>query len=98
MKKRKNRVYLLIILAAVIFTILISFIISTKLTLSSQEKACLNSGGTITTSSCCGSVNSFPNTCTIGSCGCSPQGSHQVKSCSCGTGMCFNGTTCVVHG
>jgi hypothetical protein len=98
MKKRKNILYLLIIPAAIIFTILIAFIISNKLVLSPQEKACISSGGTITTSSCCGSVNAFPNTCTLGSCGCSPQGSHNVKSCSCGTGMCFNGSSCVTQG
>lgn len=98
MKKGKNILYVLIILAAVIITVSISFIISTKIASSPQQISCINSGGIITTSSCCGSVNAFPNTCTIGSCGCSPQSSHNVKSCNCGQGKCFNGTACVVQG
>jgi len=63
-----------------------------------QEDSCINSGGTVTTSLCCWSASDFPNSCTIGSCGCSPEASHSVKSCNCETGMCFNGSSCVIQG
>ncbi|MDD5341439.1 MAG: hypothetical protein PHC97_03330 [Patescibacteria group bacterium] len=60
-----------------------------------SEQGCLNSGGQVTTSSCCASVGDFPNNCLIGACGCSPTGSHQVKTCGCGTNQCFNGSKCM---
>lgn len=94
----KKSVFLLIALAILVLGVLAFFVISSKFILSPEGKACIVSGGTVTTTLCCGSVDSFPNTCTIGSCGCSPAASHQVKSCSCGEGKCFNGTTCVVQG
>ena len=62
--------------------------------LSETEQACIDSGGQISTSSCCISVKDFPNTCLVGACGCSPDNSHQVKVCDCGTDKCFNGTQC----
>ena len=61
-----------------------------------KEKSCINSGGIPTTASCCQTANDFPNTCLIGACGCSPDNSHQVKSCDCGEGKCFDGEKCVV--
>lgn len=63
-----------------------------------KELACTNSGGTVTTSSCCKSVSGFPNSCLIGACGCSPDNSHDIKTCDCGEGKCFNGTSCVAVG
>lgn len=62
---------------------------------STQEKGCLNSGGIVTTSSCCKSSGGFPNSCLIGACGCSPDNSHEVKTCDCGIDKCFDGVKCV---
>jgi len=58
------------------------------------EKACTNSGGTVTTKLCCVSASDFPNTCLIGACGCAPTDSHEVKFCDCGDGKCWDGTKC----
>jgi len=60
-----------------------------------KQKSCLNSGGTVSTSSCCQATDDFPNTCLIGACGCSPTDSHQVKVCDCGDGKCFDGSECI---
>jgi len=59
-----------------------------------KEKACLSSGGQLTTSLCCKLTSDYPNLCLIGACGCSPKNSHQVKICDCGEGKCFNGRGC----
>jgi hypothetical protein len=56
---------------------------------SGAEQACVGSGGTVSTSLCCAGVGDFPNTCSIGACGCSPQASHEVQICNCGAGKCF---------
>lgn len=60
-----------------------------------REESCVSSGGTVSTSLCCESASDFPNLCLIGPCGCGPQNSHQIKTCDCGPGECFNGTECV---
>jgi len=60
-----------------------------------KEQACINFGGTVTTASCCKSMGDFPNSCLIGACGCSPDNSHQVKTCDCGENKCFDGTQCI---
>lgn len=60
-----------------------------------KEKACIDSGGQVLTSLCCETSNDFPNSCLIGSCGCSLNDSHEVQFCSCGEGRCFNGSECV---
>ena len=60
-----------------------------------REQSCLLQGGIIETSLCCLSVEDFPNTCLIGACGCSPENSHEVKICDCGSDKCFNGGECV---
>jgi hypothetical protein len=60
-----------------------------------KEQGCLISGGTVKTSLCCGSASNFPNLCLIGACGCSPASSHEVKTCNCGKGSCFNGIECI---
>jgi len=59
------------------------------------EEACLASGGEVDTMECCMAVNDFPNLCLEGPCGCAPEYSHEIRVCVCGTGECFNGTTCV---
>jgi len=62
---------------------------------SEKERACIASGGTVATSTCCLATSDFPDTCSVGACGCAPQNSHEVKICNCGPDRCFNGTTCV---
>jgi len=59
------------------------------------EQACLDSGGEVSTSLCCKATSDFPNLCLVGPCGCSPENSHEVKICDCGTDKCFNGSECV---
>ena len=59
------------------------------------ERSCRQTGGTVETGFCCASVGDFPNTCSIGSCGCSPSSSHEVKICDCGPNSCFDGNKCV---
>ena len=55
---------------------------------------CTDSGGTITERTCCaGQV--YPNTCSIGACGCPPDSSEPVPFCECPAGSCWDGTTCV---
>ena len=60
-----------------------------------EERACVDSGGTVSTALCCGSTGDFPDNCAIGACGCAPEYSHQVKFCGCGEGKCFDGKKCV---
>ena len=57
---------------------------------------CIQSGGTVQNAMCCRGVGDFPNTCTIGACGCSPFESEMVLTCVCPPGRCFNGNTCAV--
>ena len=64
-------------------------------TLTEQEQACIDSGGEVSTLSCCKSTSDFPDLCVVGACGCSSENSHEVKICDCGTDKCFNGTECV---
>jgi len=66
-----------------------------KNNLPSGTRACVDSGGTVSTSLCCKSTTDFPNLCLIGPCGCSPDNSHQVKICDCGPNKCFDGNECV---
>lgn len=60
-----------------------------------KEYSCMISGGTIKESLCCKSAADFPNSCLIGSCGCSPDNSQQVKVCDCGINKCFDGKDCI---
>lgn len=97
MKKRKN-IYLFIGLVLIILGVSIFLILNNKpkpeeLT---KEQACIASGGTVTTSMCCGQTTDFPNNCAIGACGCGPDSSHEVQVCNCGTDKCFDGNECVV--
>jgi hypothetical protein len=50
---------------------------------------CMSTGGTVSTGQCCKNTTDFPSTCTTGPCGCSPQNSHTVQTCSCPTNKCF---------
>jgi hypothetical protein len=59
-----------------------------------QEQACIDSGGTVETAMCCLATSDFPDSCLIGACGCSLENSHQVKTCDCGEGRCFDGSEC----
>lgn len=59
------------------------------------ERACIDSGGTVDTMMCCLSTDDFPNLCMTGPCGCAPDYSHEVDVCVCGSGECFDGTSCV---
>jgi hypothetical protein len=61
----------------------------------SKENACTDSGGTVSTGLCCLSTGDFPNSCLIGACGCAPTSSHEVETCDCGAGKCFDGDECV---
>lgn len=67
---------------------------------SPEEQACLDSGGTVSTGLCCSTAPDFPDTCRIGSCGCSPSSSRQVQLCECGENACFDRKTlsCVTDG
>jgi hypothetical protein len=61
---------------------------------SQAEEGCRASGGTVGEGLCCASVEDFPDTCLVGACACSADFSHAVKTCTCPTGTCFNGTAC----
>lgn len=56
----------------------------------SPLERCLSTGGTQSTALCCAAVTAFPSSCTTGQCGCAPASSHQVDSCTCPTGKCFD--------
>lgn len=58
------------------------------------EADCTKSGGTVTTTLCCQATGDFPNLCTTGPCGCAPANSHNVKTCQCPSGQCFDGSKC----
>jgi hypothetical protein len=60
-------------------------------------ESCTQSGGTVSTGLCCQAVESFPNTCAIGACGCAPDASHEVAFCICPTNTCFDGESCVAQ-
>jgi hypothetical protein len=87
-----NKIVLVVILALVVavslFIYMNAFVGGTPITTTDQK--CTLSGGAVTTQSCCGSASDFPNTCTIGACGCSPENSHDVKVCDCGAGKCWD--------
>lgn len=62
--------------------------------ISEQARLCMESGGKVTTNLCCGSVDAFPDTCSVGACSCSPDNSHDVPFCACPEGGCFDGRRC----
>ena len=55
-----------------------------------------NSGGEIENAMCCVSIEDFPNNCNISACGCSPFESEMVLVCLCPSGLCFDGSTCIL--
>lgn len=61
----------------------------------SNEASCINSGGSVVKSTCCKSADDFPNNCLIGACGCSSDNSHEINTCQCPQGECWNGISCV---
>ncbi len=64
-------------------------------TMPALAQACLDAGGSLSTSLCCASAGDFPDTCAIGACGCSPQSSAETTVCQCPAGQCFDGGRCV---
>jgi hypothetical protein len=53
------------------------------------EERCTSTGGTVSTASCCANgTASFPDTCSIGACGCAPADSRLMNTCNC-PGGCF---------
>jgi hypothetical protein len=96
----KRLIILLVLMAIVVTSGCIKQTINlgkeeTATTIAGKEQTCINSGGTVKTSLCCNSASDFPNTCLIGACGCSPTNSHELKTCSCPEGKCFDGNKCV---
>jgi hypothetical protein len=52
--------------------------------------ACLRTGGKLGAASCCAATGDYPDTCATGACGCAPDASVTVKTCSCPTDECFD--------
>ena len=63
----------------------------------SLGQICTASGGIVKNGTACKSVDSYPNTCAIGSQGCSPDNSHSVLVCECPAEQCWNGNGCVAR-
>jgi len=57
---------------------------------SAEQQGCLASGGTLSTIRCCTGAPQFPDTCSIGPCGCAPDLSTEVSVCDCGQAACFD--------
>jgi hypothetical protein len=53
---------------------------------------CVTTGGTVMMQNCCASQGDFPNSCTIGTCTCSPGNLHMVQACQCPVGKCYDPT------
>jgi hypothetical protein len=87
---KENRT-LIVAIIAVIIVVLVAlwFFGNTR-----PDAGCTFSGGIVKDSLCCKLTGDFPNTCLIGACGCSPEFSHQVKTCECPEGKCFDGGKC----
>lgn len=51
---------------------------------------CTQTGGTESVGFCCGAVSDFPSSCVDGACGCAPEYSHEVKTCHCPAGQCYD--------
>ncbi|MDB4974154.1 MAG: hypothetical protein JWN48_2495 [Myxococcaceae bacterium] len=53
---------------------------------------CTASGGLVDTSYCCTSSAAFPDTCSVGACGCAPERSRLTRYCVCPESTCFSPT------
>jgi hypothetical protein len=62
---------------------------------SSPAATCTATGGVVSSSLCCSATSDFPNSCSVGACGCAPANSHTVSTCSCGAGCFLPGYGCV---
>jgi len=83
-------------IAAIIVIIILGYLIfQAPSELADKAQACIDSGGTVSTSMACKSIEAFPNSCLIGPFGCSPDNSHEVQICDCGPDKCFDGNECV---
>ena len=51
---------------------------------------CTSTGGTVDMGLCCLSSGDFPSSCLTGACGCAPNNSHMVKTCTCPAAQCFD--------
>lgn len=56
---------------------------------------CTSSGGVVATSICCANIDSFPDGCLIGACGCAPSNGHSIPVCNCPVGCFAAGIGCV---
>jgi len=83
---------IIVIVAAVIAAIVYALMAPAG---NAMQQACVSSGGTVSTQTCCKSATDYPNSCLIGACGCSPDNSKEVKACDCGEGRCWNGNACI---
>lgn len=54
-----------------------------------DEALCTGTDGTVTNTSCCLATGDFPNLCSVGACSCAPANSHQVRTCACSGGQCY---------
>ncbi|MFH1388165.1 MAG: hypothetical protein ABIG88_02565 [Patescibacteria group bacterium] len=99
-----KKLFLIIIIIVVVFIIAVVGVIfwlsqpqtlEDSRELTNEERACIDSGGTVSTALCCESTGDFSDDCAIGACGCAPEYSHSVKVCSCGENNCFDGVKCV---
>jgi hypothetical protein len=59
-----------------------------------KSALCTGSGGTIEVAFCCSGADEFPNTCSIGACGCSLENSKEIRTCNCGEDKCWDGERC----
>jgi hypothetical protein len=62
---------------------------------SSPAEQCTATGGQVTSTLCCSSATDFPNFCLVGACGCDPDYSHTISTCTCTTGCFLPGYGCV---
>ena len=90
----KKIVVIIVLIIIIVVATYFLFFAQKPENLTAEEKSCIDSGGTISTSNCCKLTSDFPNSCLIGACGCSLENSKEVKICDCGSG-CWDGTKCV---
>jgi hypothetical protein len=54
------------------------------------SRLCTRTGGSVQSSYCCMTSHAFPNTCSVGACGCAPEHSKLSPYCVCAEGLCFD--------